>query len=175
MNIEVEKRGEELRLTAVVAMGPDRVIGKDGGLPWHLPEDLKFFKRTTSGHPVVMGRKTFESIGRPLPKRRNIVLTRDREWMAEGVETIHAPEELESLPGLEGRVFVIGGAEVYKAFAGLLEDWLVSHVFGEYEGDTRLWEFEREFPVSEAVERFGDFEVRRWSRQDFRGVSTETA
>ncbi|RYD45633.1 MAG: dihydrofolate reductase, partial [Verrucomicrobiaceae bacterium] len=73
-----------IHLTAVVAMTPDRIIGKNGGLPWHLPEDLAFFKRTTSGHPIVMGRKTYESIGRPLPKRRNIVLTRDRQWSASG-------------------------------------------------------------------------------------------
>lgn len=153
-----------VQLTAVVAMTADRVIGKDGTLPWHLPEDLKFFKRTTSGHPIVMGRKTYESIGRPLPKRRNIVLTRDKEWSAEGVEVIHAPEQLPDLPGLDGRVFIIGGAEIYRAFTPLLDDWLVSHVAGAYEGDTRLATFEEEFPVSETVETFPEFEVRRWSR-----------
>lgn len=168
LNIEVKNaeggRLSPLRLTAVVAMTPDRVIGRNGSLPWHLPEDLKFFKRTTSGHPVVMGRKTFESIGKPLPKRRNVVLTRDGEWSAEGVEVIHAPEELLDLPGLEGRVFVIGGAEVYAAFAPMLEDWLVSHVFERHEGGTKLDAFEREFPVSRLVERFDEFEVRRWTR-----------
>ena len=65
-------------LIAVVAMDPNRLIGRDGSLPWHLPEDLAFFQKTTLGHPVLMGRKTFESIGRPLPRRHNIVLTRDR-------------------------------------------------------------------------------------------------
>ncbi|MBX3743199.1 MAG: dihydrofolate reductase [Akkermansiaceae bacterium] len=153
-----------VQLTAVVAMTADRVIGKDGTLPWHLPEDLKFFKRTTSGYPIVMGRKTYESIGRPLPKRRNIVLTRDRGWSAEGVEVIHAPEDLHSLSGLDGRVFIIGGAEIYRAFTPLLDDWLVSHVGGAYEGDTRLAPFEEEFPVSEIVEAFPEFVVRRWSR-----------
>ena len=72
-------------LIAVVAMDPNRLIGRDGSLPWHLPEDLAFFKKTTLGHQVLMGRKTFESIGRPLPKRRNIVLTRDRSWSHPGV------------------------------------------------------------------------------------------
>lgn len=154
-----------IHLTAVVAMTAERVIGRNGTLPWHLPEDLKFFKRTTSGHPIVMGRKTFESIGRPLPKRRNIVLTRDRSWTADGVEVIHAPEELAALPGLEGQVFIIGGAEIYQAFSSITDDWLVSHVSGNHEGDTLLAEFERDFPVSETVEHFEDFEVRRWSRR----------
>lgn len=81
-------------LIAVVAMDPNRLIGRDGSLPWHLPEDLAFFKKTTLGHPVLMGRKTFESIGRPLPKRRNIVLTRDRSWSHPGVEVIHSPDEI---------------------------------------------------------------------------------
>lgn len=154
-----------MHLTAVVAMTADRVIGKDGTLPWYLPEDLKFFKRTTSGHPIVMGRKTYESIGRPLPKRRNIVLTRDQEWSADGVEVIHGPEELESLPDLEGQVFIIGGAEIYRAFTPRMDDWLVSHVRTDYEGDTRLAKFEEEFPVASVVEEFPDFVVKRWSRR----------
>jgi dihydrofolate reductase len=153
-----------LRLTAVVAMTSDRVIGKDGGLPWHLPEDLAFFKRTTSGHPIVMGRKTYESIGRPLPKRRNIVMTRDTEWSAPGVEVIHDPGDLERLPDLTGRVFVIGGAEVYRAFQPLLDDWLVSHVSGDHEGDTLLPGFEAEFPLRESVESHPGFEVVRHFR-----------
>lgn len=153
-----------LHLTAVVAMTPERVIGKDGGLPWRLPEDLKFFKRTTTGHPIVMGRKTFESIGKPLPDRRNIVLTRDRDWSAEGVEVIHDPEDLERLSGIDGQIFVIGGAEIYAAFEMMMTDWLVSHLFEKHAGDTLLTPFEREFPESELIERHEDFEVRRWSR-----------
>lgn len=153
-----------IHLTAVVAMTPDRIIGKNGGLPWHLPEDLAFFKRTTSGHPIVMGRKTYESIGRPLPKRRNIVLTRDREWAAPGVEVIHTPEGLPALPDLDGRVFIIGGSEIYAAFLPTLDDLLVSHVFEPYEGDTRLPEFESAFPNSETVEAHDTFEVRRHFR-----------
>lgn len=151
-------------LTAIVAMTPSRVIGRGGALPWHLPEDLRFFKRTTSGHPVVMGRKTYESIGRPLPKRRNIVLTRDADWSAPGVETIHRPDDLAALPDIGGRVFVIGGAEIYQAFLPLLDDLLVSHIFAEHEGDTRLPDFETDFPNSEPVERYDEFEVRRWFR-----------
>ncbi len=153
-------------LTAIVAMTPERVIGRNGQLPWHLPEDLAFFKRTTVGHPVVMGRKTYESMGRPLPKRRNIVMTRDPKWSATGVEVIHAPAELDALPGLQGRVFIIGGAEIYQAFLPLLEDLLVSHVAGAHPGDTRFPEFAEHFPQSEVLETHADFEVRRWWRGD---------
>ncbi|GAA5125413.1 dihydrofolate reductase [Luteolibacter yonseiensis] len=153
-----------IQLTAVVAMTGERVIGRAGTLPWHLPEDLAFFKRTTSGHPIVMGRKTYESIGRPLPKRRNIVMTRDQNWSAMGVEVIHSPADLAELPGLDGRVFVIGGSEIYSAFLPELDDLLVSHIFENHAGDTRLAEFETSFPVSELVETHPAFEVRRHSR-----------
>ena len=76
------------KLIAIVAHDPNRLIGANNALPWHLPGDLAFFKQTTSGHPILMGRKTFESIGRPLPKRQNIVLTRDLSWTADGVDII---------------------------------------------------------------------------------------
>ncbi|MFD0893976.1 dihydrofolate reductase [Luteolibacter ambystomatis] len=149
------------RLTAVVAMTPDRIIGRHGTLPWHLPEDLAFFKRTTSGYPIVMGRKTYESIGRPLPKRRNIVLTRDKTWSAPGVEVIHAPDELLGLSDLGGEVFIIGGAEIYAAFMDITDALLVSHVFERHEGDTRFPEFEERFPNATVVETHETFEVRR--------------
>ena len=153
-----------VQLTAIVAMTDSRVIGRDGALPWHLPEDLAFFKRTTIDHPVVMGRKTYESIGRPLPKRRNIVLTRDATWSAPGVDVIHEPAELKSLPGLDGRVFIIGGSEIYAAFLPETSELLVSHVFDDHEGDTRFPEFAKDFPKSEIIESHERFEVRRWWR-----------
>jgi dihydrofolate reductase len=153
-----------IHLTAIVAMTADRVIGREGTLPWHLPGDLAFFKRTTTGHPIVMGRKTYESIGRPLPGRRNIVLTRDFSWSVPGVEVIHSPAELKSLPEINGRVFIIGGAEIYAAFLPDLDDLLVSHVFAEHAGDTFFPEFEKDFPQSELLESHADFEVRGWKR-----------
>jgi dihydrofolate reductase len=154
----------KIYLTAVVAMTPERVIGREGTLPWHLPDDLAFFKRTTSGHPIVMGRKTYESIGRPLPKRRNIVLSRDATWSADGVEVIHRPGDLNELPGIHGRVFIIGGSEIYAAFLPNLEDLLVSHVYGHHPGDTWFPEFENRFPNSEIIETHPEFEVRRHFR-----------
>jgi len=146
-------------------MTPARVIGRAGMLPWHLPEDQAFFKRVTSGHPVVMGRKTFESLGRALPQRRNIVMTRNPAWSAPGVEVIHRPEDLTRLPGLEGPVFIIGGAEIYTAFLPQTADLLVSRLFAEHAGDSRFPEFESAFADAGVVETHEAFEVRRWCRR----------
>lgn len=155
-------------LTAIVAMTPSRVIGKDGGLPWHLPEDLAYFKATTTGHPVVMGRATFDSIGRPLPRRRNIVLTRNPSWSASGVETIRRPEDLGALRDLGPRVFIIGGAEVYQAFLPLLDEILVSHLHAEYPGDTCFPAFEDLFEEAVVVENHDGFTVKKWLRRNRR-------
>lgn len=148
-------------LTAVVAMDPNRLIGANGTLPWRIPEDQKFFKKTTLGSPILMGRKTFESIGRPLPKRTNIVLTRDRNWTSEGIELIHNIEEIERMCG---EIYVLGGAEIYKSLGGKIDEWLVSHVHEAYEGDTYLAPFEADFPKVEIVEEHADFTVRRYTR-----------
>ncbi len=152
------------QLTGIVAMTPDRIIGSKGDLPWRLPEDLKFFKRTTSGHPIVMGRKTYESIGRPLPKRQNIVLTRDKNWSAEGIDIIHNPADLADLELQDPHVFIIGGAQIYSAFLEHLDDLLISHVFENHPGDTTFPEFAHLFPNQEILETFDDFEVRRHSK-----------
>jgi len=151
------------RLSAIVAMGPDRVIGRNGALPWHLPGDLAFFKRTTTGHAILMGRKTYESIGRPLPMRRNIVLTRNPDWPApKGVGTIHSPADLDTLalPD-EQTVFVIGGAQIYELFLPRLDELIVTHVFAPHPGDTYFPAFQHLFPRSELLESHPEFEIRR--------------
>ncbi|MFZ9937328.1 MAG: dihydrofolate reductase, partial [Luteolibacter sp.] len=148
-----------LKLCAIVAMTPERVIGRAGGLPWQLPADLAFFKRVTTGHTVVMGRKTPESIGRPLPKRRNIVLTRDPEWSAPGVEVIRRPENLDGLTGLDGTVFIIGGAEIYAAFLPQTHELLVSHLTARHEGDTFFPAFEDQFASPQIIETHPEFTV----------------
>jgi dihydrofolate reductase len=102
----------QARLTIVVATDMRRGIGIDNKLPWHLPEDLAHFKRTTSGHAVIMGRKTFDSIGRPLPNRRNIVITRNPAWKHDGVEAVASVDAAIALLGDE-EAFVIGGAQIY--------------------------------------------------------------
>ncbi|WCL53566.1 dihydrofolate reductase [Gimibacter soli] len=104
-----------MTLEIVVAMAANRIIGRDNGLPWHLPADLKHFKAVTMGKPVVMGRKTFESIGRPLPGRRNIVVTRNADWRAEGVDATTSLEAGIALAGeASDTVMVIGGADIYR-------------------------------------------------------------
>ena len=154
----------ERKLIAMVAMTPERVIGKDGGLPWYLPEDLKTFKKYTTGHPIVMGRKTWDSIGFPLPKRQSIVLTRDTEWSAEGAEVIHIPTDLKKLELIDQDVFIIGGAQVYEAFMDSLDEFLVSYVYENYQGDTYLSEFEHQFPNMTVEEKYETFELRRYTR-----------
>lgn len=120
-------------ISFIFAMDRNRVIGKDNQLPWHLPNDLKFFKETTRGHTVIMGRKTYESIGRPLPDRRNIVLTTQQGYAAPGCEVVHAVEELELHAGDEQ--FVIGGAEIFKALMPIADRLYVTHIDAEFEGD----------------------------------------
>ena len=155
----------EYQLKAIVAMASNRVIGRDGQLPWHLPEDLKVFRRLTTGHPIVMGRKTYESIGKPLPKRRNIVIS--RTWKAPediDVEVIEDVGAIGSM-GLEGDVFVIGGAQIYAALMPQCEEVYLSYVYEEHEGDTHFPEFESDFELAEVVEKFDAFELRRYVRK----------
>lgn len=154
----------KLSLTAIVAMTSERVIGKDGGLPWHLPEDLKLFRRHTTGNPIVMGRKTWDSIGRPLPNRQSIVLTRDKNWSAEGAEVIHHPEEINDLDLITPHVFVIGGAQVYDLFMPHLDEILISHVYENHPGDTIFPAFEEDFPTVKTEEVYETFELRRYSK-----------
>ncbi len=123
----------------VVAMADNRVIGRDGGLPWHLSSDLKYFKQVTMGHPVVMGRKTYESIGRPLPGRRNIVITRDLDYAAEGVIVAGGLDDaLAAAAGSEGgeRIMVIGGGQIYAAALRLATHIILTEVHTEIDGDT---------------------------------------
>ncbi|MES2933931.1 MAG: dihydrofolate reductase [Pseudomonadota bacterium] len=104
----------QARLTIIVAVDAERGIGIDNAMPWRLREDMAHFKQTTSGHPVIMGRKTFDSIGKPLPKRRNIVITRNPDWQHEGVESAASLEAAIALVGRE-ESFIMGGAQIYQA------------------------------------------------------------
>ena len=117
---------------------PGRVIGNQGKLPWHLTGDLQHFRRTTTGHTVVMGRRTFQSLPGPLPGRTNVVLTRDPDWQAPSVTVAHDLQEAlqEARHGTD--VWIMGGGEVYaEALAtGLVDEIMATEVFGEYQGDT---------------------------------------
>ena len=129
------KTRSSLRLTVVVAVARNGVIGKDGDLPWRLPDDLAYFKRLTSGHPIVMGRKTWESLGRPLPNRRNIVLSRQADYVADGAEVVaDLSDALRALP--DGEAFVIGGAGLYAAALPIADRVCWTEVHADVEGDT---------------------------------------
>lgn len=126
------------RVSLVVAMAENNVIGRDGDLPWHIPADLKHFKSVTMGKPIVMGRRTYESIGRPLPGRLNIVVTRDRSRRWEGVVAVQSlPEALERAAG-EGadEIMIIGGGDLYRAALPLAQRIHLTRVHEDVDGDT---------------------------------------
>ena len=122
-------------LTIVVAIDAARGIGVDNKLPWHLPEDLAHFKRLTSGHPIIMGRKTFDSIGRPLPNRRNIVITRNPDWRHEGVEAVGSLQAAVALVG-DAPAFIIGGAQIFNDAMALAERMVVTEIDHTFACDT---------------------------------------
>lgn len=120
------------------------MIGKDNELPWHLPDDFAYFKRTTLGHPIIMGRKSFESLGKPLPKRTNIVVTRQSDYHPEGCVVVHSVEEaIKVAKTADEEVFVIGGAEIAKQAFPFVEVMLLTEVHAEVEGDTYFPEFDK--------------------------------
>jgi dihydrofolate reductase len=125
-----------MKIAIVVAMAANRVIGKDNQLPWHLPADLRHFKQLTLGKPVLMGRKTYESIGRPLPGRANIVLTRDRDYAAPGCTVVHSLEEALEAAGTSPEVMVIGGAGLYSQVLPRTDTIYLTRVHAGFEGDT---------------------------------------
>lgn len=132
-----------MKLSIIVAMDKNRVIGRGDDLPWHISEDLKHFKKITMGKPIIMGRKTHESIGRPLPGRENIILTRDVSYTAEGCTVLHSIEEVfEHCKNIE-EVMITGGAEIYKLALGQASSLYLTEVHTEIEGDTYFPEFNR--------------------------------
>lgn len=145
--------------TGVVAMAADRAIGIRQSIPWRLPEDMKLFKSLTMGHPILMGRKTWESLGRPLPGRQNIVLTRDTSFTAEGATVIHSVDELAGLELMDREVMVIGGAQIYAHLLPKMQKLYVSEVQGEYAADTWFPEFAHHFLRSTPVEQFDGFRL----------------
>ena len=129
-------------LDMIVAIAQNRVIGSDNKMLWHIPEDFAHFKKTTMGHPIIMGRKTWESLGRPLPGRKNVVITRQKDYEAEGAEIVSSLEEALKLLRDEPRVFVIGGGEVYRQAMPLADHMWVTIVGKNFEGDTTFPEID---------------------------------
>jgi len=134
---------DEPRIYLVAAIAANGVIGAGGRIPWHLPEDLKHFRALTLGHPVIMGRRTWESLGKPLPGRENIVVTRRRGYEAPGASVAGSLEAALALCQGEPVVFVIGGAELYAAALPLAHGMVITEIHRDYEGDVRFPEWDR--------------------------------
>lgn len=133
------------RVVMVAAVADNGVIGNRGEIPWHLPEDLRHFRRTTLGHTVVMGRTTYDGIGRPLPGRVNVVVTRQPGWTADGVLVAHSlASALELAAGLDGDVMVMGGGQVYAEALPLADAQVLTEVHASPEGDTFYPAFDRD-------------------------------
>ncbi|MEX1198030.1 MAG: type 3 dihydrofolate reductase [Pseudohongiellaceae bacterium] len=149
-----------MRLALIWAMSRNRVIGRNNALPWYLPEDLKYFKRVTMGKPIIMGRKTWESIGRPLPGRSNIIVSRNTNFEAEGAKVVHSLDEAikmaENIALINGgeEAVVMGGAEIYRQALPRADRLYLTQVHAEVEGDAF----------------FPEFDIERWhelGREDF--------
>lgn len=137
-----------MRIIIIAAMTKDRVIGKDGGVPWHEPEDLRHFKRTTTGHAVIMGRKTFESIGRALPDRRNIIITSNPAYRLPESSTANSQSSIVTVGSLdealewcrrrnEEKAFIVGGGQIYGQAMGIADEMILTHIDGDdISGDT---------------------------------------
>jgi len=149
-------------IKAIVAMAEGHVIGNVGAIPWHLPEDFKFFKATTMGHAILMGRKTYESIGKPLPSRENIVLSLTISDTP-GLTVIQSIDDLKE--PTDGRdLFVIGGEEIYRLLLPRIQELYVTKVPRTIEGDTHFPDFESQFDAGTKVLETNDFTVWMYRR-----------
>jgi dihydrofolate reductase len=138
-----------VKLSMIVATAQNRVIGRDNALPWYLPNDLKYFKQTTLGKPVIMGRKTYESIGKPLPGRTNIVITRQTDYLPEGVKVVHSVAEArdlaESVCLIDGQeeAMIMGGAEIYTLALPDADRLYLTEVHADVDGDAYFPEYDK--------------------------------
>ena len=136
------------KLSLIVATANNRIIGKDNDMPWHLPADLSYFKKTTLGKPIVMGRKTYESIGRPLPGRRNIVISRDANYQATGIEAVTSVADalalITDVEEVVDEIMVIGGGAIYAHCLPSATRLYITHIDADIDGDTQFPEYDLE-------------------------------
>jgi dihydrofolate reductase len=149
-------------IIAIAAMSENRVIGRDGGIPWKVSKDMQFFKRTTTGHVVVMGRKTYDSIGRLLPNRENIVISRNPVEI-DGVRWVASPDAV-CAPDDGRHVYVIGGSQIYDALMPRCDEVLLTVIKRHVDGDTFFPEFEAAFAPAQVLEADAEIEIRRYCR-----------
>jgi dihydrofolate reductase len=148
---------------AIAAMAENRIIGNQGDIPWHLPEDFKWFKQTTMGQILVMGRKTYQSIGRPLPGRETFVLSRTPRDIPK-VQNFTDLAELDNLE-TDKTIWIAGGGEVYKQMLPRCSELYLTRVHRTVEGDAQFPEFEDTFELAEIVQKNDDFTIERWVRK----------
>jgi dihydrofolate reductase len=142
-----------MTVTMVAAIGENNAIGKDNDLLWYLPKDLRHFKTITNGHTVIMGRKTFDSVGKPLPNRRNIIITRNTDLQIEGTEVVHTIEDALELAKEDGEVFIIGGEEIYKIAMKHTDKIYLTVVHESFEADAFFPEIDKNLWVETASEK----------------------
>ncbi len=130
-----------MRLSIIVAMDDNQLIGRDNALPWRLPADLGYFKKTTTGKTVLMGRKTYESIGKPLPNRRNVIVSRNSEFKAEGCEIVDSIDAALNLAKNDNEVMVMGGASFYEQMLPSADRLYITRIDGKYDGDAHFPKF----------------------------------
>lgn len=158
--------------TIVVAMGEKNEIGADNKLLWHLPKDLKHFKDLTSGHPIIMGRKTYESIGKPLPNRTNIVVSRKKNWFQEGILIVGSIKEaLKFAKKIDENVFIIGGGNIYEQTMDIADKLEVTLVKAQLEADTffpkidpKIWKLKEEFHHEKDEKNEYDFSFQTYEK-----------
>lgn len=158
-------------VSAIVAASQNGVIGKKGQLPWHLPDEMAYFRQTTAGHPVIMGRKTYESIGRALPGRQSIVISKDKNYKAEGCEVVNSLDEALAAAAGADEVFIIGGSSIYELAMPKLDKIYLTRVMADIDGDAYFdfdqsnWKLAKSklHPV-DTRNKYG-FETQEWVRR----------
>lgn len=164
-----------MQLSAITAAGRNNVIGKDNRLPWHMPADMRYFKTTTLGHVVIMGRKTYDSFGKALPGRTNIVITRQPDFQREDAQVFHSLEEaIRKARDLEEtEVFILGGAQIYHASLPLLDRIYLTRIYGDFDGDAffpeidpRDWKLVGETPHEADEKNHYPYSFQVWERKE---------
>ena len=151
------------KISIIVAMSKNRVIGVKNSLPWHISEDLKRFKRLTTGYPIIMGRKTFESIGKPLPERRNIVISRNQNLKVQDIEVVKSIEDALKICSSENLIYIIGGEQIYNLAMPYANNIHLTEVNKEVEGDAFFPEFDKKEWKEIARENSKDFNDTSYS------------
>jgi len=148
-----------MNISIIVAITKNNIIGRDNGMPWHLPADLKYFRERTTGHHIVMGRKTFESIGggRPLPNRVSIIITKQKDYKAEGCLIAHSLEEAIEIAKDENELFIIGGKQIYEQSLALANKMYITRIHTSIDGDTSFPQYdENQWEMTSYTEREAD-------------------